>query len=154
MDWYNADVIVGSKLHPVSKVNYPLWRKILSWGYRFMTRRMFGFKIRDTQVGLKFFKREVVKEVLPRLLVKQYAFDIEFLAVAYRRGFTRIFEAPIEINFRDNSSITKLRLWKIIANMLWDTTAVFYRLRILHYYDSRLNQKILDELQMQPLYKR
>src|SRR6185369_1331506 len=26
MEWYNADVIVGSKLHPVSKVVYPLWR--------------------------------------------------------------------------------------------------------------------------------
>src|SRR4029079_4855122 len=49
MEWYNADVIVGSKLHPVSRVNYPIYRTVLSWGYRFLTRTLFGFKVRDTQ---------------------------------------------------------------------------------------------------------
>lgn len=154
MDWYNADVIVGSKLHPVSKVNYPFWRKVLSWGYRFMTRKMFGFKIRDTQVGLKFFRREVLQNVLPRLLVKMYAFDIEILAVSYRLGYTRIYEAPIEINFTANS-ITKLNLVKVVSGMLWDTAAVFYRLKILHYYDTA-NFKMPDkkELNSLPLYKK
>lgn len=140
MEWYNADIIVGSKLHPVSKVNYPIARKILSWGYRWLTRRMFGFKIRDTQVGLKFFKQKVVKDVLPRLLVKAYAFDIEILAVAYRLGYTRIYEAPVEINFKGNT-ITKLNIWRTIFYMLWDTTAVFYRLKILHYYDNKNKKK-------------
>ena len=136
MEWYNADVIVGSKLHPASKVNYPIQRKILSWGYRFLTRLLFGFKIRDTQVGLKFFKKEVIRKVLPRLLVKKYAFDIEILAVAYRLGYKRIYEAPIEIDFRGNT-ITTWNVWITIYNMLWDTLAVFYRLRILHYYDNK-----------------
>jgi len=135
MEWYNADVIVGSKLHPVSKVEYPLFRKILSWGYRFLTRILFGFKIRDTQVGLKFFKRRVVRSVLPRLLVKEYAFDIEMLAVAYVLGYKRIFEAPIEINFKSNT-INTVNMWKTILKMLWDTLAVFYRLKILNYYHS------------------
>lgn len=136
MEWYNADVIVGSKLHPASKVNYPLQRKILSWGYRLLTRLLFGFKIRDTQVGIKFFKRDVVRNVLPRLLVKKYAFDIEILAVSYRLGYKRIYEAPVEIDFNGNT-ITNLNVWTTIFNMLWDTLAVYYRLKILHYYDKK-----------------
>jgi len=136
MEWYNADIIVGSKLHPVSKVTYPLYRTILSWGYRTLTRVLFGFKVRDTQVGIKFFKRKVVHDVLPRLLVKRYAFDIEILAVAFSLGYTRIFEAPVEINFK-GGSITSKNMWSIICLMLIDTAAVFYRLKILHYYDKK-----------------
>ena len=140
MEWYNADVIVGSKLHPVSKVNYPFYRTILSWGYRLLTKTLFGFKIRDTQVGLKFFKRKVVRDVFPRLLVKRYAFDIEMLAVSYQLGYKRIYEAPIEINFKQGN-INSINLWQVIYSMLWDTAAVFYRLKILKYYDrkKRLN---------------
>src|SRR3989344_9128259 len=53
MDWNKADIVVGSKLHPDSKVSYPYQRKILSWGYRTFTHILFGFKVKDTQVGLK-----------------------------------------------------------------------------------------------------
>lgn len=140
MDWYNADIIVGSKLHPVSIIEYPYSRKILSWGYRWLTKRLFGFKIRDTQVGLKFFRRKVVQKVLPRLLVKQYAFDVEILAVAYKLGYKRIYEAPVEINFKNNT-ITTFNVWKTIFSMLWDTAAVFYRLKILDYYSDNNKNK-------------
>lgn len=136
MEWYNAHIIVGSKLHPVSQVNYPAYRTVLSWGYRLLTRVLFGFKVKDTQVGLKFFKKDVVKAVFPRLLVKSYAFDIEMLAVAYALGYTRIYEAPVIINFSKNSIISK-SLWKTIYLMVWDTLAVFYRLRILNYYTKK-----------------
>lgn len=136
MQWYNADVIVGSKLHPASKVDYPFIRKVLSWGYRFVTRILFGFKVKDTQVGIKFFKRTVVQDVLPRLLVKRYAFDIEILAVSYDLGYTRIYEAPVEINFKAGS-ITSKNVINIIYLMLVDTAAVFYRLRILKYYTKK-----------------
>lgn len=149
MEWYNADVIVGSKLHPVSKVIYPMWRKILSWGYRFLTKQLFGFKIRDTQVGLKFFKRDVIKKALPRLLVKAYAFDIEMLAVIYRLGYKRIYEAPIEINFKTNTiPAFSLNLLKTILLMSWDTLAVFYRLKILRYYDKNSRNKFTTNPQV------
>lgn len=141
MEWYNADVIVGSKLHPVSKVNYPFYRKVLSRGYRLLTRLLFGFKVRDTQVGIKFFKKKVVQDVLPRLLVKRYAFDIEILAVSYALGYTRIFEAPVEITFKD-SSITSRNMWNIVYHMLVDTAAVYYRLRIVKYYTKNKKYKV------------
>lgn len=137
MDWNQADIIIGSKLHPESKVNYPTVRKILSWGYRTLTHLLFGFNVRDTQVGLKFFKKKVAKNVFSKIIVKKFAFDIEVLAVAYKLGYTKIYEAPVKLNFTGASTITSKSFWNIIFWMLYDTVAVFYRLKILHYYDKK-----------------
>lgn len=145
MNFHDADIVLGSKLHPESKVNYPFTRKILSWGYRTLTRLFFGFVVRDTQVGLKFFKRKVVKDVFPRILVKKFAFDVEVLAVARSCGFTKIYEGPIQLDFSGVSSITTTNFWKVIFSMLWDTAAIFYRLRILRYYDKSSTKKVLDK---------
>jgi glycosyltransferase involved in cell wall biosynthesis len=140
-EWYNADIIVGSKLHPASKVKYPLMRKLLSWGYRTLVRILFGLQVRDTQVGMKFYKKKVLDDVLPRLLVKTYAFDIEILAVAHHLGYTRIYEAPIDLDFKGASSVASKGFWRTIILMLWDTLAVFYRLRILRYYNKGNKRK-------------
>lgn len=138
MDFHKADIVIGSKLHPESKVNYPIFRRVLSWGYRLLTHFLFGFNVKDTQVGIKFFRRNAVEEIFPRLIVKQFAFDVEILAVAESRGFSRIYEGPVELDFRGASNITSSSFWVIISKMLWDTMAIFYRLRISHYYDKRL----------------
>jgi len=134
--WYKADIIVGSKRHPVSQVDYPWQRKVISLGYQFLVRILFGLKVRDTQVGLKIFRRKVLEDVLPRLLVKRFAFDIEMLVVAYKLGYKRIYEAPIRLKWILSRSVVSKSLWKTLFNMLWDTLAVFYRLKILHYYDD------------------
>jgi hypothetical protein len=133
MDWYDADIIVGSKRHPVSQVNYPFIRKVLSLGYYLGVKILFGLKLTDTQSGIKLFKRKIVEKIIPKLLVKTYAMDIEMLAVARHFGFKRIYEAPIEVMFNRETSRIK---WKTVFWMLWDTLAVFYRLKILHYYDK------------------
>lgn len=138
-EWYNADIIVGSKRHPASKVFYPWQRRILSIGYQSFVRILFGLKVRDTQVGMKFFRREVVERVLPRLLVKAFAFDIEMLSVAHYLGFKRIFEAPVEVKlkFGGTSTITSYNFLRTVFWMLLDTLAVFYRLRLIGYYSYK-----------------
>jgi glycosyltransferase involved in cell wall biosynthesis len=139
-EWYKADIIVGSKRHPASKVYYPWQRKIISFGYQMIVRVLFDLKIRDTQVGMKFFRREVLEKVLPRVLIKAYAFDIELLSVANYLGFTRIYEAPVELKMKfagGISTIASKGFIKTSWSMFWDTAAVFYRLKILHYYDYK-----------------
>ncbi|MEK7616922.1 MAG: glycosyltransferase [Patescibacteria group bacterium] len=142
-EWYNADIIVGSKRHPVSKVDYPWQRRILSIGYQVLVRLLFGFKLRDTQVGMKFFKREVLEKVLPRLLVKTYAFDVEILSVANYLGFKRIYEAPVDIrlHFGGASTITSQKFLKTVFWMFWETLAIFYRLKIIRYYSDQNKRK-------------
>lgn len=134
-EWNNADIIIGSKRHPLSKVNYPLDRKIISFLSQVFIRTLFGLDVRDTQVGMKFFKRKVIEDVLPRLLVKKFAFDIEMLVVAYSLGYKKIFEAPIELNFNFKESIVSKNLLKEILKTFWDALAIYYRLKIVRYYD-------------------
>ncbi len=136
MKKYNADVVVGSKRHPKSKLYYPAYRKILSFAYNIMTRILFNLSLRDTQAGLKLFKYEVLKKVFPRVSVKKYAFDLEILVNAHHLGY-RIVEAPIILNFQRKFGRIRLRDIKTIAI---DTAAIFYRLRILKYYDRDLNE--------------
>jgi len=136
LQWYDADIIVGSKRHPASQVNYPLARKVLSIGYFWLVRILFQVKVKDTQSGIKIFRRQVLEKVLPVLLVKKYAFDVEILSVAYRFGFRKIYEAPIKIEYQFDS-LTKASTLENIRNMLWETMAVFYRLNILKYYEKQ-----------------
>ncbi len=145
-DWYDADVIVASKRHPASKVEYPWQRKLLSSGYQLLARMLFGLNVKDTQVGMKLYKREVLEKVLPRLLVKTFAFDIEILAVANYLGFTRIYEAPVDIKFNFGGSsiggmLTNPKVIETVLRMLLDTLAIFYRLRILDYYSDSNQRK-------------
>ncbi len=140
MEWYDADIIVGSKRHPVSQINYPLERRIISRLYQLFVRIFTGLNIRDTQAGLKIFRRKVLEDVLPRLLVKQYAFDLEMLSVAHRLGYKRIFEAPVRIsyNFQDLTHAATIDAMKMA---LIDTLAIIYRLRLLRYYDDHSKSK-------------
>ena len=90
--------------------------------------------MRDTQVGLKVFRREVADEVLPLLLVKQFAFDLELLAVSRALGFRRIEEHA-------NHAAVPLHGFRRPldrgARALVDTAAIFYRLRVLRYYQRK-----------------
>ena len=125
------DIIVGSKRHPDSQVVYPPLRRFYSWGYQQLIRVLFRLSVRDTQTGLKLIRRQVLAEVLPRMVEKRFAFDLELLVVARHLGYREVTEAPITIGERFGSTIS----FRSVRNMLVDTLAIFYRLHFLHYYD-------------------
>ena len=132
MELFDADIVIGSKRHPASRVNYPLLRRIYSRCYQWLIKILFGLNITDTQTGLKFFKADVAKTIFPKSLVKRYAIDLELLVIAQQFGFKRIFEAPVELEFNPEGggAATIKGIWKMFV----DTLAIFYRSRILNYY--------------------
>jgi len=131
----DVHIVVGSKKHPESTLVYPLKRRLMTLGYSLVTRFFTGISYEDTQVGAKMYTKELVQKLLPRLLIKAFAFEIEMLAVAQHLGYTKHIDVPVHIDLTiDFPSSVKL---KDVRNMLWDTIAVAYRLYILHYYDDR-----------------
>lgn len=135
MEWYEADIIVGSKRHPASQVHYPLARIILSYGYYYLVKVFFDIKIRDTQAGIKVFRRKTLEKILPRLMERQFAGDLEMLVAASSMGFKRIYEAPIKLDFT-LSKITSAATLKSIWGIFVDTLAIYYRKNIVRYYNK------------------
>lgn len=138
-----ADVVIGSKRHPDSQIVYPLKRRVISRINQLATRILFGLKVKDTQVGMKVWRRAVLNDLMTRTLVRRYAFDIELLSLAHRYGY-KIVEAPVKMDFNATASGVKLKaIWR--AGI--DTLAVFYRLRILKFYDksSAERERLLEK---------
>jgi len=119
-------------MHPDSKIIYPWHRKIVSRVYFFLIKILFGLPIHDTQTGLKLFKAEVLEKVLPKILVKEFAYDLEVLVNARHLGY-RIVEAPVVVHSQKRYGRIGIRS---IYKTWIDTLAIFYRLNILKYYDQ------------------
>ena len=123
-----ADVVIGSKMHPDSKLEYPLMRRILSVGYYIYLKVLFGMKLRDTQTGIKLFRTSCILPILEATHAVKFSFDIEILARASRLGLT-IKEMPVVVHFsRNRADRSKIRLSSIFQ-MFWDAIRIKNRLR-------------------------
>lgn len=131
MDEVDAEIVIGSKRHPQSQVDYPPFRRLQSFIYQMLVATLFRINIKDTQTGLKLFRRDVLIRVIPRVLVKAYAFDLELLVVANHLGYRNVVEAPVNIKQQLSTTTSLWAAW----NVLMDTLAIFYRLHILKFYD-------------------
>jgi glycosyltransferase involved in cell wall biosynthesis len=132
MEIYECDVVVGSKRHPQSQVHYPALRRLQSWAYQMLIRVLFDLKLSDTQTGLKLFRREVLEAVLPYMLVRRWAYDLEFFVIARQKGFRKFIEAPVVVDYQF-ASTTGLRA---VMQVLRDTFKIWLRLR-RHAYERQ-----------------
>ena len=99
--------------------------------YQAIVRLLFGLNVTDTQTGIKLIRRDVLEAVLPRMLEKRFAFDLEFLVIAKKLGFERFSEAPVHLTYRFRSTVAPRDVYRIMI----DTLSLFYRRSILRTYD-------------------
>jgi len=134
MENENADVVIGSKIHKDSEVDYPLQRRIISRIYYFGLAVLFRLKVSDTQVGIKLFKGDLIREVMEKILVKRFAYDVEVLVLCSKKG-AKIIDHPVKLDYQRGGPWGRMRI-KDLWHAAWDTMAIFYRLYILRYYDK------------------
>lgn len=125
----DVDVVVTSKWHSLSRTIAIPTRMILSKVFSILVKVLLGIRIKDTQTGAKALRRRVLEVVMPKLLVKRYAFDAELLAAAQANGFN-IVEVPSVYPIKLTSKFKP----KEIFHMLLDLLATSYRLKIRKWY--------------------
>lgn len=96
-----ADVVVGSRYTAGGHVeNWPLDRKILSFGASLYTRAITWMPVKDPTAGFKCYRREVLEALdLDSIRFIGYAFQIEMKFRAWQLGY-RIVEVPITFTDR------------------------------------------------------
>lgn len=85
-------------------------------GYRHLMGRIFNLVVKvlavpgfqDTQAGFKCFRKSVALDVLACQQIQGWAFDVELLFIARKRGY-QIVEVPIHWYFRENSRINPVK---------------------------------------------
>ena len=81
--------VIPSKLHKDSNIEMTLGRKIFSYGLIAVNKLLLRLpkNITDVGCGLKLFKRELIKRVLPNLKVNRFAIDSEILSEIGKIGY-------------------------------------------------------------------
>lgn len=121
------DIAVASKWNSKSYTIMTSRRKFLSFGFNALSRLLTGIKLRDTQTGLKAFRRTVFERMATKFTVERYAFDLEMMAACNHAGF-KIIELPVSVRVESMVS------FKEIIRMALDMLKVAYRLRVVKYY--------------------
>lgn len=127
LDLYKADAVIGSKRHPESVVEYPLIRRLYSWGYQLIVRALFRISVSDTQVGIKVFSRQTLRNAILHTHERGFAFDLELLTVAHKLGHHKIIEAPVRITHHFSSTVS----WRSALEMLRSTMRIHQRATVV-----------------------
>lgn len=83
------DGVIADRYLPTSQINppYSFRRSIVSVTYRFIVKSFFRLKQKDTQCGAKIFRKEVIKKLLPELVLTNWSFEVHLLYLAKIYGF-------------------------------------------------------------------
>ena len=123
IDWLNNNntIVIGSRSLG-SEVGTPLIRRIYGKVLNYLIRLIFQIEIKDTQCGFKFLSTNKLDEIIEKLEVGGFIYDLDLILTCKDLGFELI-EIPIKYSHNKNSSV----------NILLDPLLVFkdlIRLRI------------------------
>ena len=130
-----ASVVIGCKSHPDSQLTYPRFRQATSVVYSSLVQFLFGLDLHDTQTGIKLFRAEALRRIIPRLRVRRFAFDLELLVAASRYGY-KIVQSPVVVSFqREHGGRINL---VAIVRMFLDTLQIFYQASFWKWFEPGL----------------
>jgi dolichyl-phosphate beta-glucosyltransferase len=103
------DVAIASREIPgARRYNEPWHRHTMGRVFNLVVRTVAVSDIQDTQCGFKCFARDCARDIFSRQVIDGWAFDVELLYIAKRRGY-RVAEVPIDWYYGEGSRVSPLR---------------------------------------------
>lgn len=115
---HEHSIAIGSRALALSLiiVKQSWWRQEMGKTFNRFVKLLVMDGISDTQCGFKLFAGDVARELFKEARIERFAYDVEILALARKRGY-RIAEIPIKWH---NDFASKVRPVRDSAKMLAD----------------------------------
>ncbi len=138
----SADVVVGNRRHDGSRYSVPvrlfgfLYRRhLIGLAFNACLRAVLPIQLRDTQCGLKAFRRDALAQIAPCLTIRRFAFDVDLLLVARGLGLT-VADEPVRVTYDSARSSVSLLQNAIVVS--WDLVRMVARRAAGRYAPDRL----------------
>jgi len=120
-----ADIVIGDRLLPesVCATDVTPLRRLSSAVFTGIVRNAVGLDFPDTQCGYKGYRAAVAKELFGKLEITSFAFDVEILLRAMKKGH-RVRRQPLTLIHNEDTSV---RLSKHAPRMFADTFRIAWR---------------------------
>ena len=115
----NSDGVIASRRLSKSKItsHQPIIRRFSSKVFNIIVRVLFNLTFKDTQCGVKVFRKEVIKDVLDSLCTTGFEFDVELLWKLKNKGY-RIVEFPVVWKHSKGSTFSLTNAPKMLISLL------------------------------------
>ena len=90
-----ADLVIGSRLLPDSKIERSFIRELSSQSYNFLSRMILSHKFSDLQCGFKAVRADVFRKISPYIRDGRWFFDTELIAFCRHFNY-RVKEIPVD----------------------------------------------------------
>lgn len=141
-----VDVVIGSRaLCEDTQRNISLKRRIFGEWFNRLVRMVLSLPYRDTQAGLKGFRRPVAVTLFGRLRTRNFAFDAELLFLARQEGF-QVEEIPATVSTRHSYKVSTMNMLRDPITMLWSIMKV----RLTHRRSRKVRANMIVETKATP----
>lgn len=134
LDGNVCEVVIGTRALELSRITrrQPWWRQCMGRIFNRIVRMFVLDGFSDTQCGFKLFRGDVARRLFGEARINRFAFDVEILALALKRG-CRVIETPITWANSPDSKVNPVvdslrmlvdlaRIWLVIR---WGTSCVY-----------------------------
>jgi dolichyl-phosphate beta-glucosyltransferase len=122
-----CEVAIGSRNVAGAHVGVPqrLDRRLMGRAFNLLVQALLLPGLRDTQCGMKLFRRDAALTLFQRCRSDGFAFDVEVLALARHLGH-RVAEVPVEWH---DSPDSRVRPLVDVPRMFWELLTIKRRCR-------------------------
>lgn len=125
-----ADIIMANRDLEQTQDEKPNWaRQLTHIIYSLFVRAFIPIHFTDTLAGLKGMTRGVIDNVVPRLTINRFSFDVEFLLIATKLGY-RVHELPVSLK---NVGRSNLSIRRDAPEMIKEIIQIWRQLRRGYY---------------------